>query len=212
VVFPIGLVLLGATVVVDGDHGRAGFPGGGDVVRVDSLVMGRVGVCRLWPRSGGWWGWVVHRARVVHRFEYVFDRPGVGSYRCVMSQSPFAPGQPVLFTAFDVVGEALDTAGDCALFGLTDTETVEGLRQASRTIARMEAVGLRLVSEVVGRDLARRCGVTSVPVFLRDRVHWSPREAARRVRLARTLNDDALVEVAEALRRGDVTLEQSSET
>jgi Domain of unknown function (DUF222) len=126
-----------------------------------------------------------------------------------MSQSPFAPGQPVLFTAFDVVGEALDTAGDCALFGLTDTETVEGLRRVSRTIARMEAVGLRLVSEVVGRDLARRCGVTSVPVFLRDRLHWSPREAARRVRLARSLNDDALVDVAEALRRGDVTLEHA---
>jgi Domain of unknown function (DUF222) len=126
-----------------------------------------------------------------------------------MSQSPFAPGQPVVFTAFDVVGEALDTAGDCALFGLTDAETVEGLRRVSRSIARMEAVGLRLVREVVGRDLARRCGMTSPTVFLRDQLHWSPREAARRVRLARTLDDDALVEVAEALRRGDVTLEHA---
>jgi Domain of unknown function (DUF222) len=126
-----------------------------------------------------------------------------------MSQSPFAPGQPVLLTAFDVVGEALDTAGDCALFGLTDDQAVEGLRRASVSIARMEAVGLRLVSEVVGRDLARRCGMTSPTVFLRDKVRWSPREAARRVRLARTLDDDALAEVWEALRRGDVNLEHA---
>jgi Domain of unknown function (DUF222) len=126
-----------------------------------------------------------------------------------MSQSPFRPGRPELLTAFDGVGEALDTAADCALFGLTDTETIEGLRQASRHIARMEAVGLRLVSEIVGRDLAKRSGATSPTVFLRDQARWSPREAARRVRLARSLNDDCLLEVSDALRQGNVSLEHA---
>jgi Domain of unknown function (DUF222)/HNH endonuclease len=127
-----------------------------------------------------------------------------------MTFSSSSPGGPALLAAFDAVDERLNDAADAALFGLTGDELWKGIMQVRRVAARVDAVGLGLVAEAAGRDLANLAGAPGDTAgLLRSRVLFTPAEAKRRVQIARSLGRDDLAATRTALGHGLIDLDQA---
>jgi len=121
----------------------------------------------------------------------------------VSSPSSCAAAHP-LTAAVGAAGAALDPAldGSAAPWSLADGELLALLAEVERAAARLAAVGLRLVREADGRDLATRAGATSTAALLRHRLRLRPGEAKTRVALAAALVDGDLAGTGAALAAG----------
>jgi hypothetical protein len=96
------------------------------------------------------------------------------------------PEHPVA-DAVGAVVAALDGAADVPLWSLSDEEVEGLLRSAHGARARVDALALRLVSEVARRRTGERSGATSTRAWLRSELQVSPGEAKRDVELAAAL-------------------------
>jgi hypothetical protein len=114
--------------------------------------------------------------------------------------------------------EALTRAGavispcvDASLWALPEAELLACLDAVHVLEQRLTAVKLGLVREVDGRAVAGDHGASSTTVWMRDRLRISRGTARRMVGLAAALDAGPTV-IAEALRRGAITVEQAQVT
>jgi len=89
--------------------------------------------------------------------------------------------------AVDAVSDVLDGTADADAWALSDDDLVRVVEQCEQLSARVAELGLRLVREMDGRDLARRVGASSTAGWLRHRLRLRPGEARSRVELAHRL-------------------------
>jgi Domain of unknown function (DUF222) len=103
---------------------------------------------------------------------------------------------------------AWDGAAGGAVWSLSDEDLLAVLEATERVAARLAGLGLRLVREADGRDLAARTGATSTAALLRHRLRLRPGEAKARVELAAAVEGD-LAATGVALAAGEISGEQA---
>jgi hypothetical protein len=106
------------------------------------------------------------------------------------------------------VHEVLDELGDPHPFGLRPGEVGEAVAELERAAARLSGLALRLLAAADRDDLGAQTGAGTTPGWVRGLVPVAPRDARRRVRLARTLAQGHEA-VEEALVAGGLLVEQA---
>ena len=136
---------------------------------------------------------------------------GGGGYGWLMSivsvLTEDAGAHPVT-AAMEVVSAVLDEALAGALWSLSDHDLLALLEARERAAAKLAAVGLSLVREADGRDVAARAGASSTAALLRHRLRLRPGEAKARVELA-AATDGPMAATGQALAAGRISAEQA---
>ncbi|MGQ0464901.1 MAG: DUF222 domain-containing protein [Sporichthyaceae bacterium] len=118
---------------------------------------------------------------------------------------------PVL-DAYAALGKALDglrKAMDDPANGFSDSELLALLRTHHRVEARLDALGVDLVTYADMRDLAHRTGASSTSAWLSGVLKLHPSTAADRVRTARAM-ETVCPWTYQNLADGDISYEQAS--
>jgi Domain of unknown function (DUF222)/HNH endonuclease len=104
----------------------------------------------------------------------------------------------------EAVSALLDEAVGGGLWSLPDEDLLALLEAQERAAAKMTALGLALVREADGRDLAARAGAASTAALLRCRLRLRPCEAKARVELAAAVHGP-MAATGQALAAGDIS-------
>ncbi|MDO9494888.1 MAG: DUF222 domain-containing protein [Nocardioides sp.] len=113
---------------------------------------------------------------------------------------------PIL-AAVSVIGDELDGIEHSPAWSLTDEETRRALVEATRLVARLSALELKVAAHADRNRVGDASGATSTGVWWANATRMTQAEAARKVKLARALEQHD--PVAEALTSGEVLLDQA---
>jgi hypothetical protein len=108
----------------------------------------------------------------------------------------------------DRIDALLDGHGDAALFGVTDEQLTVVLERRERVARRLDGLGLRVVREVDGRDVAGREGAAGTAALLRGSLLVRPSVAYGRVRVAAAV-EGRLAATGQALRDGGISFDHA---
>ncbi len=125
-----------------------------------------------------------------------------------MSAAPTERFHPVARAVAEAM-TALRGAAGLPMFGLGDAELRDLAVDVTRLASMLTAVDGAVLAQAESRDVAAEVGATSTANWLAHETKLTRREAHRRVRLARDLDD--LPTTAGALAAGDVVAEQARE-
>ena len=78
----------------------------------------------------------------------------------------------------------LDDAADRPLWSMSDGETRHTLVEATRLVARLQALELQVAAHADRNDVGAASGATSTAVWWANRTRMTQREAARKMKLA----------------------------
>jgi hypothetical protein len=123
------------------------------------------------------------------------------------AQAP-PPSEHHLLGELSAVEAALGRLGEDAWWALPDGGLEQALTTGHRLLATANALVLKLIREVDGRDLPTRSGATSTAAYLRGRLNLSLPAAGRTTRLAAALDSEFTL-TGQALAAGTVNLEQA---
>jgi hypothetical protein len=116
--------------------------------------------------------------------------------------------RPEILRAFDGMHALLDAHADAALFTLTDDDVLELLETRETLTRRLDALDLRAVRELDGRNIAQQAGATNTADLLRGHLLTRPAAAHTRVRMAAAL-DRHLTATRQALTDGAISLDHA---
>ncbi|MFD0520409.1 HNH endonuclease signature motif containing protein [Paractinoplanes durhamensis] len=102
---------------------------------------------------------------------------------------------------------ALAECADASVWALSDADLLASLEQAWIGVQQLTGVAARLIRQAEVRGLPRAEAASSTVVWLRQRLHTSPAEAQRLVRLAEVLDASPALDAAVAA--GTVSAEQA---
>ncbi|MGH3728618.1 MAG: DUF222 domain-containing protein [Micromonosporaceae bacterium] len=115
-----------------------------------------------------------------------------------------AGGEYVAATLAEI-SDLLNSISDTPLWSSSDSQVTELLVTAARVRNQVDAVRLRVVAEVHGRDIAGRAVASSTQAWLREAVRVTPAEAKQQVVLASALSG-GLDQTRRALTDGSVAV------
>ena len=103
--------------------------------------------------------------------------------------------------------DELDEVPDRPLWSMDDDETRHTLAEMTRLIARLEGLELRVAAHADRNQVGDDSGATSTGVWWANATRMTQREAARKMKLAKALEEHE--PVTEALAAGDVLADQA---
>ena len=114
---------------------------------------------------------------------------------------------PIL-AAVSAIDDVLDTVEHAPAWSLSDADTRAALVRATRLIARLSALELKVAAHADRNRVGDASGATSAAVWWANQTRMTQREAARKVKLAQALEHHD--PVGEALATGDVLVDQAA--
>jgi hypothetical protein len=111
--------------------------------------------------------------------------------------------------AVSAIEDVLAAVEHAPAWSLSDDETRRDLVALSRLAGRVAALEFKVAAHADRARVGDASGATSASVWWANQTRMTQRDAARKMKLARALEDQHLEPVAEALAAGDVLVEQA---